>query len=158
MLDKQVMICDAIIDILKIFADSEIGGQFELDYTAIGKYLESARSAVDYFECSTKEEVYERFTEDIYAGFPVWRFLVLPKWTMDMVEQSFKSECEQEYQIMQNRYKCLSCKYYSARETMVGILQKCTYKCDSSRDHRLPESRETVFQLKKHCKNYFCKN
>ena len=32
---KQLMICAAIIEILQIFADTEIGGQYEIDYDKI---------------------------------------------------------------------------------------------------------------------------
>jgi len=88
---KQLITCSAIIDILRIFADTEIGGQYEIDFEAVCNYLDSMRFGVDYFNCSTAEEIYERFTEDIYNGLPVWRFLKLPEWTMKMVERHFRT-------------------------------------------------------------------
>ena len=125
---KHLMVFSAILDILRIFADSEIGGQYDFDLNKISEYLNSLRMIKDYFECQTKEEVYKRFTNDIYNGFPVWRFLKLPDWTMNMVEKSFQNECQQEYKEMQKKYKCLTCKYYSAKMTQIGIYQECTSK------------------------------
>ena len=111
---KTIMITDAIIDILKIFADSEIGGRYEINYEAISDYIESIRCVGDYFECSTKEEIYNRFTEDIYNGLPVWRFLILSDWTSNMVEKSFTAECEAEKERMYKTYKCFTCLLYTS--------------------------------------------
>ena len=109
---KQLMACSAIIEILQIFADSEIGGQYEINYEAVANYIDSIKFSADYFECQTKEEIYERFTEDIYAGLPVWRWLKLSEWTMNMVERTFEDECQAEYRELCKKYKCLTCKYH----------------------------------------------
>ena len=148
--NKAVMACAAIIDILKIFADSEIGGQYEIDYDKIAEYLKSFRFASDYFDAKTKDEIYDKFTQDIYAGLPVWRFLILPTWTMNMIERSFANECQQEMALMRKTYKCLTCKYYSEQHTMIGVLPKCNYKPigHSSIPKRKP------FTLKKRCSQY----
>lgn len=153
---KQLMACSAIIEILQIFADSEIGGQYEINYEAVTNYIDSIKFASDYFECRTKEEVYERFTEDIYAGLPVWRWLILPEWTTNMVERSFKDECRAEYRELCKQYKCLTCKYYKVDQTELGVFYECTYE-DKHTSKRLCERslrREDRFELKKKCKNY----
>ena len=54
------MIFSAIIDILTIFADTEIGGQYEFDYDAIDNYIGSFKCGAEYFDYSTKEEIYDR--------------------------------------------------------------------------------------------------
>lgn len=148
---KQLMVFTAITDILTIFADTEIGGQYEFDYDTIAEYIDSLRMVNDYFECSTKEDVYKRFTQDIYNGFPVWRMLKLPEWTANMVEKMFRGECEAEYEQQKKTYKCLTCKYFKITQTMLGILEQCTFKKEESR--RL-SPRRSPFQIKKRCKNY----
>ena len=143
--EKQLMVFSAITDILRIFADTEIGGQYEFDFATIAAYLDSFKMATDYFDCSSKEQVYERFTADIYNGLPVWRMLKLPQWTADMVEKSFAVECQQEYKQACKTYKCLTCKYFEMRETEIGVYQKCRH---TQRIKREP------FTIKKRCKNY----
>ena len=155
---KQLMVCAAIIEILQIFADTEIGGQYEIDYGKITDYVNSFKCSADYFECQTKEEVYERFTQDIYAGLPVWRWLKLSEWTMKMVERTFEDECQAEYQEMCKKYKCLTCKYYEAQHTRLGVLSKCNYRKEEPgkmhNRHRHSLRRDGPFELKKKCKNY----
>ena len=151
---KQLLIFSAILDILKIFADTEIGGQYEFDYKYIAEYLNSLRSANDYFECSSKEEIYERFTKDIYNGFPVWRMLKLPEWTANMIEKSFAAECEAEYEEQKRKYKCLTCVYFKITNTMIGVLEECTFKDNQKRSGHFVPHRKEAFKIKKHCKNY----
>lgn len=150
---KHLMVCNAIIDILHIFADTEIGGQYDIDYTALSKYLNSLKCVSDYFECETKEDVYERFTEDVYNGLPIWRFLILPKWTKTMVEASFEQECQTEYKIMQNKYKCLTCTFHKVVNTQVGVITECTYK-EPFKERRGVPKRKEYNNLKTHCEHY----
>lgn len=152
------MVCAAIIEILQIFADTEIGGQYEIDYDKIADYVNSFKCSADYFECSTKEDVYERFTQDIYAGLPVWRWLKLSEWTMKMVERTFEDECQAEYRKMCEMYKCLTCKYYKTQNTAIGVLSKCNYQVKEPNRmynrHAHFRKRDEPFELKKKCKNY----
>lgn len=157
---KQAMACSAIVDILRIFADTEIGGQYEINYEEVSAYLESFRFATDYFDCLTKEEVYERFTQDIYNGLPVWRWLILPEWTKEMVERSFKDECDAEYKELCKQYKCLTCKYYKIDRTEIGMYHECIFRKEQERTGRFSDRRSVLkrdgepFKLKKKCKNY----
>lgn len=151
MAPKQLMIISAMIDMLRLFADNEIGGQYEINFDKLCNYIDSIRCVSDYFECDTEEDVYNKFTEDIYNGLPVWRFLILPEWTANMVEKSFNTECQNEYEQLLKTYKCLTCKYYKEQKTMMGILPKCTFKVRDG--HKLPRTHKP-FDLRKSCKNY----
>ena len=155
---KQLIIFSAIIDILTIFADTEIGGQYEFDYDAIDNYIGSFKCQAEYFDYITKDEIYEKFTQDIYNGLPVWRFLKLPDWTMNMVEKSFKAECENELEQLKKVYKCLTCQYYSVEKLSVGLTwQECKYEKEQNKrmfDRRYVLKREEPFEIKTKCKNY----
>lgn len=153
---KQLLIYSAILDILKIFADTEIGGQYDFNYEEIANYLNSLKSINDYWECDTKEDIYERFTDDIYNGYPVWRMLKLSPWTAKMVEKSFTDECEKLYQNECKKYKCLTCKYYKIINTMLGPLDNCTYVDPTKSRGSIPHRREP-FKLKKRCSKYVVK-
>lgn len=157
---KHLMVFSAIMDILKIFADSEIGGQYEFDYEVIASYIDSYKMATDYFYCKTKDDFYNRFTEDIYNGFPVWRMLKLPKWTYDMVEKTFKSDCEAEFEAYKKQYKCFTCKHYRQKQTDIGVLMSCNFEDSKtslkSTTGREPHScnRKEPFRLQEQCNNY----
>lgn len=163
MITKQIMICDAIIDMLKIFADTEIGGQYEINYEVLSQYVESIRCVSDYFEANTKEEIYERFTKDIYARLPVWQFLILPEWTRKMVEKSFAEDVKQTEEEFKKKYKCFTCKYFKMQETSIGMFYDCKYEEMNTpitrrfgtygREHRV-HKRQEPFELKKRCNKW----
>lgn len=164
---KQLLVFSAITDILTIFADSEIGGQYEFDYDVITNYINSIKMSVDYFDDTTKEEIYNHFTQDIYNGYPVWRMLKLTPWTQEMVEDTFRQECELLYKEECKKYKCLTCRYYQVRTTEFGIIDKCIYEenhkevtsklTGRERHPQLPKYREGPFELKEQCDKYDCK-
>ena len=161
--EKHLLIFSAITDILKIFADTEIGGQYDFNYEEIAKYLNSLKSVNDYWSSDTKEEIYETFTKDIYEGYPVWRMLKLTPWTSNMIEKSFTKDCEQLYNEECKKYKCLSCRYYKVINTELGPLDNCTYEeqhtynisksSSTGRKHWLPKRKEP-FELKTQCLQY----
>lgn len=155
---KQLIIFSAIIDILTIFADTEIGGQYEFDYDAIDNYISSFKCQAEYFDYTTKDEIYEKFTQDIYNGLPVWRFLKLSDWTMKMVEDSFRVECENELEQLKKIYKCLTCQHYHTEKLTMGLIwQECKYEKDKRKrmcDKRYVLKREQPFEIKTKCNNY----
>lgn len=73
-----------------------------------------------------------------------------------MVEKTFEDECQAEYREMCKTYKCLTCKYYEAQNTELGVYQKCNYREEepnrNSHFHSLKH--DEPFELKKKCKNY----
>ncbi len=156
--EKYLNIYSAIRDILVIFADSEIGGEYEFNNDVIARYLDG-KAIVDYWECNTKEEIYERFTQDIINGYPVWQMLILPKWTKNMVEKSFQAEIKQKEIKAKQTYKCLTCKYYKEDITSFGVHQSCnkdktTKENHQGREIRFLPARKGPFELKKSCKYY----
>lgn len=152
---KQLNIYESIADILKIFADSEIGGQYELNNDVICDYI-NGKAFVDFFECTTKEEIYERFTKDVINGYPIWQMLKLSEWTRKMVETSFAKECEEERLKAEKLYKCFTCKWFVQENTWFGLWQNCKVHSDKSgRFDRLSlRERSGPFKVKKICKYY----
>lgn len=146
---KQLMYFNVFKDIISIFGQMEIGND-EVDVEELATYLGSDKFFFDTFTTETEEEMQEQITELIENGFPVWRFLKCSDWTKNMIEKSFKTECEQEKEELFKIYKCFTCQYYSCRETQIGLLQKCSH--EEKHGHRL-KTREK-FSLKKKCKNY----
>jgi hypothetical protein len=74
-----------------------------------------------------------------------------------MVEKTFEDECQVEYREMCKTYKCLTCKYYEAQNTEIGVFQNCTYREEQPKrmsDRRFSLKRDEPFELKKKCRNY----
>jgi len=168
---KQLTIYNAIIDILRIYADTEIGGQYEFNTEAIAEYLESFACGVNYFECKTPEQVYEKFTQDILNGYPVYEMLILPEWTRNMIIKEYKQEAIAAKHELERKYKCYTCEYFEEKyiEAFGGCVYRCNHKkCEAPkkstnygrevRDLRLRNCRSSdltkIDYPKKSCKNY----
>lgn len=135
---KTLDIYNAIVDILRIFADTEIGGQYEINNAAVADYLNSFACSAHFFDENDKEAIYQKFTEDILNGYPVYKMLILPEWTMKMVKNLFERERQEEYAEACNKYKCLTCKYLS--EKYINTIGETAYQCfyreeDKSAEH-----------------------
>lgn len=149
-LKKQLTYFNTFKDIISIFGQVEVGCE-EVNIDELATYLSSDKFFFDTFTAETDEEMQEQITELIVNGFPVWRFLKCSDWTKNMIEESFKVECEQEKEELFKTCKCLTCQYYTCTETSIGLLQKCSYKEENNMN--LMKRREG-FELKKECKNY----
>ena len=149
-LTKQLIYFNVFKEIISIFGQMEIGND-EVDIEELATYLSSDKFFFDTFTAETEEEMQRQITELIENGFPIWRFLKCSDWTKNMVEKSFKEECEQEKQELFKTYKCLTCQYYTCQQTQIGLLQKCSYEEEKTK-HRIRKREE--FNLKKKCKHY----
>lgn len=148
MTPKDLDIYEAITDILRIFADTEIGGEYEFDNKVICEYLESLESTIHFAYDTDKDLIYKRFTNDIIAGYPVWRMLKLPEWTSDMIEKSFTDELTAEFNRLSKVYKCLTCKHQVATRGSTGI----QIRCDSEFRDKIQDG--STFEPKEICDYY----
>lgn len=158
-MQKRFQFFSAICDIVKVFGETEIGN-CEVDEDAIAKYCCSDRFWKDHWNCNTKEDIYEKLTNDIILGFPVWEFLKVSDWTKNMLEKSFATEQTLKWKELCKKYKCYTCKFYNAIETGLGLYEECIYK-EEKPINRLQNGREwkplkrrESFEPKKSCKNY----
>ena len=124
---KQLTIYNAIIDILRVYADTEIGGQYEFNTEAIAEYLKSFACGVNYSECKTPEQVYEKFTQDILIGYPVYDMLILPDWTRNMIIKEYAREAIEAKRELEKTYKCYTCEYFE--EKYIKAFDSCVYRC-----------------------------
>lgn len=137
----------ACVNVVSIFGETEVGGA-EPDHQAIVNYMSSISFISDAFDAPKGEDAIaffeEQLTERILDGFPVWRFLKLSPWTMQMVEQSFAVECVAEEAKRKRKYCCLRCEYLRER----GY----AYYCDAPSARLKMRPRE--FNLKQKCKEF----
>lgn len=159
---KQLDYYKAIVDVLTIFSESEIGGEIVFNNERISAYLNSFEASARSWNCVTYDDFCECFTQDILNGFPVWRLLVLPEWTERMVEDMFTRELNTEEEKRRSKYKCLTCKYLEEHIMSLGTSYKCLYRKQVTEDYERRRSRKLAltprdrkpFELKTTCKNY----
>jgi hypothetical protein len=148
---KQLVYFNEFKEIVSIFGQTEVGTD-EVDIEALSEYLSSDKFFVDLFDYKTKdiESIDWYITNLIENGFPVWQFLKISDWTKNMIEKSFKKECQEELKELQQTYCCLSCQHYMIKDTSIGLLVRCTNKnCKQYFGNR-----NGPLQLQEKCKEY----
>lgn len=153
---RRFFFYSAIIDIVQIFGEAELGS-CEVDEESIVEYCMSYKFSVDnyIYNVNTKEDMYQKITDDILNGMPVWEFLKVSDWTKRMFEKSFVEEKELKYYKLCKKYKCYTCQYYKASETDIGVFEKCIYKNRvKGEEYRTLTLRERGFVPKGKCVNY----
>ena len=147
-LKRQLQFYQAVVDIVKIFGETEIG-DCEVDEEAVANYVSSFKFVSDMWEAETKEDIYQKLTDDIINGWPVWQFLKVSDWTKGMLERSFAREAIEKRKRLEKKYKCYTCKYLEESETSLGTLRKCRRPRD-----RFDMERRDYFEPKTKCKYY----
>lgn len=151
-LKKRFEFFSAVCDIVQIWGETEIG-TCEVDEEVVANYCCSDKFWKDHFNCHTKEDIYEKLTNDIINGFPVWEFLKLSDWTKEMLEKSFATEQTEKWKELCKTYKCYTCEYYHSEDTGLGLYEKCKKPKDDIRQRGMMRKRE-IFEVKKNCKHY----
>ena len=154
---RQLDHYEALIEILTVFTESEIGGEIKFNNERIADYLNSFGAAAATMDCQTVEDFCQSVTDDILAGYPIWRLLELPEWTLRMVEDTFSRDLAILRQEREKKYKCLTCKYLKVVNTEIGTFYECLYHKPSNtcgRERHRISRREEPFKLKTRCKNY----
>lgn len=145
---KQLRFYQGIVDIVKIFGETEIG-DCEVDEEAVAKYVASLKFTSDTWGLESKDEIYQKITDDIINGWPVWEFLKISDWTKQMLEKSFAEEVIKEREELERKYKCYTCKYLNESPTSLGMFRKCMRPRG-----RFEMERRDYFEPKKRCKSY----
>ena len=146
----------ALVDIVKLFGETEIG-ECEVDEEAAAQYVNSFQFVNDMWGVSSKEEFYQKITDDIINGFPVWQFLKVSDWTKQRLENTFARESEEKRRRLERTYKCFTCKYFKEYHTSLGTLYECTREASTDwirgRQFSL-KRRDKYIDPKKRCKWY----
>lgn len=141
----------AIVDIAKIFGETELGSDCEVNEAAVAQYCLSSKYIVDNWGITTKEEVYDKITNDILDGMRIWDFLKISDWTKEMLDRDFLADQAAQMEKLRKTYKCYTCKWFEMHDTSIGLYTEC----NRPRDKRSWSThRRGDFKIKKQCKNY----
>lgn len=149
----------AVKDIVQLFGEQEVGS-CEVNDLAVANYVESFEFSIEMMLSETevdKEAIYQKVTDDILKGYPIWRLLDVPKWTLNMLERSLNQQVIEERQRLERTYKCYTCKYFIEDDTSIGTIEDCNWE----KAHRDPNKRYFdlgrpygEFVVKKRCKKW----
>ena len=158
---KDLMIARAVLNVLEVYSEQEIGYRAEVNTEKLLNYVKALATTWLYKDARTIDECCEIFLSEILKGEPVWRLLEIPEWTAKMLEREFADLIAEREAALKRKYKCLTCIYYKAIETQMGIIDQCTYKPPtpdgSMLKHRatmLQARRGEQFKLKTRCNKY----
>lgn len=141
----------AIIDIAKIFGETELGSDCEVDECAVAEYCLSNKYIVDMWGITSKEDVYEKITNDILNGMRIWDLLKISDWTKSMLDKSFLDEQQAVMEKLRKKYKCYTCKWFEMTKTSIGTF----IECNRPKDKRSWSTHKRgKFEPKKSCKYY----
>lgn len=121
---KMLKFYNVLVDFLRIWGNNNIGN-VEINLEKVTEYLLSGRWMVDGYDLRTEDDMYKFVEDEILNGMPIWEFFTVSDWTRGILEKSFKQEVEQIQIEMEQKYDCMTCKYYKVRESDFGISQEC---------------------------------
>lgn len=149
----------AIRDIVRLFGEQELCSECEVNVPAVINYIDSYNFNIDTWDTTSKEELYQKITDDILDGYPVWRLLDIPEYKMNILEKELSDKAQKELEQLKKTYKCYTCKYFNETVTSIGILRECNWKAsenyNNGHEHifKLKRNHEP-FNPKKRCKKY----
>lgn len=143
----------AVKEILELYIEQEVGTSCEINIPLVWEYIDSPQFIGDHFECTDKEAIYQSVTDDILAGYPVWRLFKLTPWTNRIMENQFKEFLEQRDEELKKTYKCYTCKWYEETDMEIGIFSDCIRPKEENRRWTLKRD-EGEKVPKKQCKYY----
>lgn len=153
--DKKYLFLEAMIRFAEIFGNENLG-TCEVDISKVICYAETEQfKLIVGWDCSTLEDHYKLIEDMVLDGFPIWHFLKLSDWTMNMLDREFRKEVQKAIeaeQLEQKKYKCYSCEYFNEHRTSLGILYECN-KPKPPRERRRLRSREP-FRPRKECDDF----
>lgn len=123
----------AFVQFVEIWAGEEIGSSAEIDFVKVFRYLQSERFFFREFENTgdaTEDELYElalrSVEQKVILGFPIWEYLKVSPWTMNMLKVSFEKDAEEVFNVDKKKYPCLTCRYFSIERFSIGDKDKCS--------------------------------
>lgn len=119
----------AAVEFLTIFGQEYVGGEFDIDYFAIMKYLNSPRfNFVLGWDIETLDDCFKFFEDALIDGEPLWDFLIADPYIKKNLEAGFVSEQQIKENEARKKYRCLRCQNYEKLEGALGMINYCRYK------------------------------
>lgn len=143
---------ESLIRFLDIYANDEIGGNVEIDMTKIALLINSASFENDDLFCyETIEDIFSLLENLAIAGLPIWRFLKLSDYQLNLFEKSYDKLREEKVLTISNQKSCYGCVFLENLDTDFGTLTRCQKPSCIDRFKMSRDSLEGI-DLNKGCK------
>lgn len=151
-LDKskiKALYIEGMINFLEIYGQSEIG-EVEINIPAVALYVNSPEfENVDCYMIKDIEDVYKCLEIEILMGLPIWRFLKLSEYQMNIFEKNYEQTLIENQKYLEENYPCKRCIYFRELNTSLGYLTECNNVKDdwiSNRDKHIDWTKITECQ------------
>lgn len=96
------------VEFLEIWKQMEVGENFKIDYEQIYRLVNSFGGTGYFWDCKTREDYYEVFTEMSLQGLSLYNYLQLDEWQLKMLapvqRRLFEEELETLNKEIQEKY------------------------------------------------------
>lgn len=134
----KALYIEGMINFLEIYAQSEIG-EVEVNIPAIALYVNSPEfENVDCYMIKNIEDIYKIIELEILMGLPIWRFLKLSEYQMNIFEKNYERSLIENQKYLEENYPCKRCIYFREINTSLGYLTEC----NNLKDEFSPLSRD----------------
>jgi len=149
--EQRALFLEGYIRFAEIFAQNELGSM-EIDIAKLALYVFSPEFKYQMtYNIKTLDDVYKIIEEDVLNGMPIWRYFKCSEKTMQILENSFKNEAEEEKRMLEEKYICKRCKHLREEYKDLGHYCVCRSR---ARECELGRSGYHNYEEIKECK-YF---
>ena len=117
---------EGLIRFLEIYANDEIGGDVEIDITKIALLVNSPSfENDDLYSYNNIEDIFKLLENLAIMGLPIWRFLKIGEYQMNMLERSYDKLREENLLKIAKQKSCFGCIWFENIDTPFGKLERC---------------------------------
>lgn len=117
---------EGLIRFLEIYANDEIGGDVEIDITKIALLINSPSfENDDLYSYSNIEDIFKLLENLAIMGLPIWRFLKIGEYQLNMLEKSYDKLREENLEKIAKQKSCFGCVWFENIDTPFGKLTRC---------------------------------
>jgi hypothetical protein len=135
--EQRAMFLEGYIRFAEIFAQNELGSM-EIDIAKLALYVFSPEFKYQMtYQIKNIDDVFKIIEEDILNGMPIWRYFKCSKRIMQIFEDTFRRDTEEEEQKIKEKYMCKRCKHLQEKYHDLGHYCVCRSR---QREYKLGRS------------------
>ena len=122
----KALFIEGLINFLSIYAQSEICEGIEVNIPLVSLYVNSPEfENVDCYSIKNLEDVYKIIEIEVLMGMPIWRFLKLSDYQLNLFEKNYENVLKERIAYLRENYPCKRCIYFREEDTPFGYLSQC---------------------------------
>lgn len=148
----KALFIEGLINFLSIYAQSEICEGIEVNIPLVSLYVNSPEfENVDCYSIKNIDDVYKIIEIEVLMGMPIWRFLKLSNYQMNLFEKNYEEVLKERATYLRENYPCKRCIYFREEDTPFGYLSQCLREEEASLHYRRESIDWTQISSCKNC-------